>query len=74
LRKELASGRSTLKQVINERLRVGFGLNEEARPGVFRVAPHASSYRPGVDRLQLNQAVDELAVAQFFPGSGKRCG
>jgi hypothetical protein len=72
VRRELASGRLSLKQVINERLRAGFGM--VTRPGgkAFAVHPHASAYRPGVDRTKLNQLVDELAAEEFAAARGRR--
>lgn len=60
LQRELASGRTTLKQVVNERLRIGFGLQEGDAMPEFRVKAHASTYRSGVDPLRFNQLVDDL--------------
>jgi hypothetical protein len=60
LRRETASGRRTLKEVVNERLRIGFGLVTEEPRAPYRVQPHASPFRPGVDPMKLNQLIDEL--------------
>lgn len=65
LRQEISSGRLTLKQVVNDRLRAGFELNPSKKREKFRVHPHASPYVPGVDRLKLNQMVDELDAERF---------
>ena len=65
LRQEISSGRSTLKQVVNDCLRAGFGLKASKKKTKFRVDPHASPYVPGVDRLKLNQMVDELDAEGF---------
>lgn len=65
LRQELASGKKSLKQVINERLRQGFGLKTAAPRPRFRIEPHTSGYCPGIDRGRLNQMVDELAADEF---------
>ena len=60
LNQELANGDLTLKQVINERLRLGFGLKRAKGKRNYKVKAHHSAYRPGVDRTKLNQIVDEL--------------
>ena len=67
VRRETAGGKRRLKEVINERLRIGFGMivQESAEP--FRVNPHRSAYRAGVDAGKLNQLVDELQVESSRP-------
>ena len=65
LRREVSSGRITLKQVVYDRLRAGFGLNASKKRAKFRIHPHSSAYVPGVDRLKLNQMVDELDAESF---------
>ena len=60
LNQELANGDATLKQVVNERLRLGFGLKRSKGKRPYKVKAHHSAYRPGVDRKKLNQLVDEL--------------
>lgn len=72
VRRELASGRRSLKEVINERLRAGFGMAGRTPVKAFRVRPHASAYRPGVDRAKLNQLVDDLAVEAFATARSRR--
>lgn len=60
IRQELASGRRSLKQVINERLRAGFGIKPLSPKRRFKVEPHHSAYQPGIDTAKLNQLADEL--------------
>ena len=62
LRKELANGKQTLKQVVNERLRIGFGFKQNRTKRPYKVEPHNSPYRPGIDRSKLNQIADEVEV------------
>lgn len=62
IRQELASGRRTLKDVINERLRVGFGITPVSPRRRFKVEPHHSAYQPGIDTAKLNQLIDELEM------------
>jgi hypothetical protein len=59
----------SLKTVVNEALRAGLGLKQEARsPKPFRVEPHDFGFTPGVDLDKMNQLVDEL---EAFEGSRK---
>lgn len=62
IQRETASGRRTLKEVVNESLRVGLGIRPPSERPPFRVIAHESGYRPGIDPLKLNQLVDELDV------------
>jgi hypothetical protein len=53
--------RKPIKQVVNEALRRG--LSPQARDRSrkrFRVRPHETSLRPGIDAGSFNQLVDEL--------------
>ncbi len=63
LQQELAFGKASFKQIVNESLRQGLGLSKPR--GRYRVEPHSSAYQPGVDRGKLNQVVDELAADSF---------
>lgn len=65
LKQELAGGRRTLKEVINEGLRQGLQIRQTAPRKPFRVRPHASAYQPGVDRGKLTQLLDELDAREF---------
>jgi hypothetical protein len=65
VRREIASGKRSLKQVINEGLRRGLSSGRRAPRKPFRVKPHNSPYQPGVDRGKLNQALDELEAEAF---------
>ncbi len=52
----------SFKQVLNDSLRLSFSLLRAPRRRVapFRVRPHRSAFRPGIDVEKLNQLVDEL--------------
>jgi hypothetical protein len=70
IRQALASGKVTLKEVVNRALRAGLNpgtASAKARP--FRVEPHASGYKAGVDALKLNQLADELEAGEFTRAS-----
>ncbi|MCC5842327.1 MAG: hypothetical protein JJT96_19580 [Opitutales bacterium] len=72
IRQETASGRVSLKQVVNEGLRRGLMMKEATARKPFRVRPHSSDYQPGVDRAKLSQMVDELDALAFADASGKK--
>ena len=60
IRKETQSGRRSLKAVINDRLRIGYGLVVEESRAPYRVKPHNSPFQAGFDPARLNQLGDEL--------------
>jgi hypothetical protein len=72
LRQELAAGKKSFKEVVNDRLRLGFGLKKEKNRPPFRVKAHSSAFLPGIDQTKLNQLVDELAVDEFIRKSQSR--
>ena len=72
IRQELASGRTSLKQVINEGLRRGLLMKQATRRIPFRVHPHRSAYQPGIDRAKLTQLLDELDAQEFANSRGGR--
>lgn len=66
LRLETANGRKSLKQAVNERLRIGFGIVRPQPEERYAVKAHKSAYRAGIDRARLNQALDELEAEAFI--------
>jgi len=62
LRQEVIPGKTSLKQVVNDRLRAGFRLSLPGKRKPFKVVPHHSPYQPGIDPARLNQLYDELEV------------
>lgn len=60
IRQEIHAGKRTLKEVINDCLRISFGMTQRDDAAPFRVEPHSSAYHPGFDTAKLNQALDEL--------------
>ena len=58
------------KQVVNETLRRGLSPGTCEPLPTYRVKPHQSGFRPGIDPLRLNQLNDALqadALAQQNP-------
>jgi len=64
LRKETRRTGATFKDVVNDGTRKGpeMGSPPAARAAKFRVKPKACGFRPGIDRLRLNQLLDALEV------------
>ncbi len=69
LLQETASGKVSLKQAVNERLRVGYGMHPDKKLPKFVVEPHQSAYRAGIDRRKLNQLTDELEAEELAFGT-----
>lgn len=49
-----------MKQVVNDALRQALGPRSSAQREPYRLVPHESSLRPGLDRTGFNRLVDEL--------------
>jgi hypothetical protein len=60
IRQETQTGKRSLKDVINDRLRAGFGMQPRVDRPPFTVEPHTSSYQPGFDTGKLNPFLDDL--------------
>jgi hypothetical protein len=59
VREEAARTRRTVREVLNQRLRLGLAVARLTKP--FRVEPFtAKGFAPGVDELKLNQLADTL--------------
>lgn len=60
IRRETQDGRVSLKKIVNQRLRMGFGLKTAPKPNPFKVHAHPSGLMPGLDPQRLNQIADDL--------------
>lgn len=61
LEEEAHRQRKPFKQVVNEAIRRGLAPAPNARnAGRFRVRPHKTTLRPGIDAGSLNRLVDEF--------------
>lgn len=65
--------RKPFKQVVNEALRRGLGPSprRSGRPR-YRVVPHETKLRPGVDAARLNALVDDLEDQARIARIGRR--
>jgi hypothetical protein len=60
LEEEAHRQRKPFKQVVNEAIRRGLSPRPSTRPGRYRVRPHKTVVRPGIDPGSFNKLVDEL--------------
>ena len=71
LRQEAARTRRQFKDVLNERLRMGFSgmSNKQPKRTRFRVKPfRTAGFAPGVDEKKLNQLFDTLEIEDHRNG------
>jgi hypothetical protein len=61
LEEEAHRQRKPFKQVVNDALRRGLAARAPGRaPARYRVRPHKTTLRPGIDAASFNKLVDEL--------------
>lgn len=66
LRAEATLGKRSFKEIVNDALRRGLGIQQDAASAPFQVNPHSSAFLPGIDPGKLNQLADELEAAEFI--------
>jgi hypothetical protein len=66
LRAEADLGKRSFKEIVNDALRRGLGLEKTPLQKPFEVIPHSSPFLPGVDPGKLNQLADELEATEFL--------
>ena len=72
LQQEAALGQRSFKQIVNEALAQGLGLQPPPHREPYRVKPHVSDFVPGMDVGKLNQMVDELEAGEFTTRQASR--
>ena len=60
LEDEVHRTRRPLKQIVNDALRTALAPSARKRQPPYRVVPHHTSLRPGIDPDRLNALADEL--------------
>jgi hypothetical protein len=61
LKAEAHQQRKSFKEVVNEAIRRGLSSSGRARArGRYRVKPHKTTLRPGIDAMSFNKLADEL--------------
>jgi hypothetical protein len=71
LAREAARQRKSFKQVVNEAIRRGLEHRPPSPSGRYRVRPHRTTLRPGVDASALNRLADELEDDALLARVGK---
>jgi hypothetical protein len=67
IRQRMKDQRQTMKQVVNDALRVGLrGCAPKRNRKPFRVEPFSSGFAPGIDPSRLNQLLDEMDVEEYL--------
>ncbi|HUE04254.1 MAG TPA: hypothetical protein VMR62_32185 [Bryobacteraceae bacterium] len=66
IRRRMAQEKRTLKQVVNEALRVGLSSTARESKARFKVEPHSFGFKPGIDPNKLNQLIDDLEAEEFL--------
>lgn len=72
VRETMALRGVSFKRALNEAIQRGLRPTAVPTPKPYRVKTFRSAYRPGVDRLRLNQLADELETDGFVELQGKR--
>ena len=62
IRQETRTGKRSLKDVINDWLRAGFGMKPRVDQPPVTVEPRTSRYQPGVDTGKLHPFLDDLEM------------
>lgn len=60
LEEEVHRQRKPLKHVVNEAIRRGLSPGGRRASGRYRVRPHKTTLRPGIDAHRFNRLVDDL--------------
>ncbi|HEX5070774.1 MAG TPA: hypothetical protein VFV78_11225 [Vicinamibacterales bacterium] len=72
LRSEARRSGKAFKVIVNEALKRGLGMRQQAPPPVrFSVTPRAFGFKSGIDRDRLNQIVDEIDSEAFAAKAGR---
>ncbi len=60
LKRKMAARKLTLKEAVNQALRIGLTAEEHPKSKPFRVEPHSFGFKPGIDLDKLGQLADQL--------------
>jgi hypothetical protein len=60
LKRRMAARKLTLKDAVNQALRIGLAAEEHPKSKPFRVEPHSFGFKPGIDLDKLGQLADQL--------------
>lgn len=66
LRAEAALGKRTLKDIVNQALKRGLGMEKSEPEKPFEVITFSSAFQPGVDPQKLQQFLDDEEAGSYF--------
>lgn len=67
----MKAGKLPFKRVVNEKLRVGLGMQPKAKSKPYRVKPFESTYVSDVGQRSMNQLADELESEAYLKKEAK---
>jgi len=65
IRRRMAQKKCTLKQVVNDALRVGLSSPENGPKVRYTVEAYPLRFKAGIDQNKLNQLLDDLDAEEF---------
>jgi hypothetical protein len=67
LKRRMEQRKVSMKQAVNEALRIGLAKSKPEPRAKFKVEPfHGGGFMPGIDPTKLNQLLDEMYVEEFM--------
>ena len=66
LRAEAALGSRTFKDIVNQALKRGLGIEKSEPEKPFEVITFSSDFQPGVDQMKLQQYLDDEEVESYL--------
>ena len=66
LRAEAALGKRTFKDIVNQALKRGLGIEKTEPENPFEVITFSSAFQPGIDPRKLQQFLDDEEAESYF--------
>jgi len=66
LRQEMKTSKFPFKRVVNEKLRIGLGIEPKIKTKPYKVQPFDSDYLADLEQCSMNQLADELESNAFL--------
>ena len=65
-RAEAALGKRTFKDIVNQALKLGLGIEKAEPENPFEVITFSSAFQPGIDPRKLQQFLDDEEAESYF--------
>ena len=72
LRAEAALGKRTFKDIVNQALKRGLGIEKAVPERPFEVITFSSAFQPGIDQQKLHQFLDDDEAKSYFRKAKQR--